>query len=48
VVADGHEDELAVVDLVVESEELPYAYVVVFDFPARVRERLKGEGLSDR
>jgi len=51
VVADGHEveGELAIVDkLVVEGEELPYAYVVVLDFPARVRERLEEEGLSDR
>jgi len=50
VVADGHEveSELAIVDkLVVEGEELPYAYVAVLDFPARVRERLREEGLSD-
>jgi len=50
VVADGHEvkGELAIVDkLIVEGEELPYAYVVAFDFPTRVRERLREEGLSD-
>jgi len=50
VVADGHEveGELAIVDrLVVEGEELLYAYVAVFDFPARVREKLREEGLSD-
>jgi len=50
VVADGHEveGEFAVVDrLVVEGEELPYAYVAVLGFPAKVREKLREEGLSD-
>ena len=50
VVADGHEvvGELAIVDkLVVEGEELLYAYVAVLDFPARVKEKLREEGLSD-
>jgi len=50
VVADGREveGELAVVDrLAVEGEELPYAYVAVLDFPAKVREKLREEGLSD-
>jgi len=49
VVTDGHElgTELAVLEeLVVEGEELPYAYTAVVEFPNGLRGRLRELGLA--
>jgi len=50
VVADGHElmAELAILEkLIVEGEELPYAYVAVLEFPNNLRQKLRELGLVD-
>jgi len=51
IVANGHEvaGDLAIVDeLTVEGKALPFAHVLVLDFPAELAERLERLGLSKR
>jgi len=50
IVADGHEvdGELAIIDkLVIEGEELPYAHVILIDFPGALKKRLSAMELAD-
>jgi len=50
VIADGHElvAELAILEkLIVEYEELPYAYVAVLEFPNNLRQKLRELSLVD-
>lgn len=49
IVADGHEiiGDLAIIDeLIVEDELLPFAHVLVIDFPGELTKRLESLGLS--
>jgi len=49
IVADGHEviGDLAVInELMVENESLPYAHIVILDFPNKLAKRLEDLGLS--